>query len=67
VKNAVSHDQDDPFAIARWLVTSTTPPQRVAEFLEGVEFPLAWSRERVLTRGYRAVRRTRRLLRRLGA
>jgi peptidoglycan/xylan/chitin deacetylase (PgdA/CDA1 family) len=63
VKNALSHAHDDPFAIARWIVTSETPARRVDEFLDGVGFPTAWSRERLLTRGYRASRRARRLVR----
>jgi peptidoglycan/xylan/chitin deacetylase (PgdA/CDA1 family) len=68
VKNAVSHRFDDPFAIARWTVTWGTPASRIAEVLEGVHVPRAWSRERVRTRAYRTVRRgRRRLARTLGA
>jgi peptidoglycan/xylan/chitin deacetylase (PgdA/CDA1 family) len=60
VKNALSHLDDDPFAIARWTVTADTDPSRIAEVLEGRHVPLAWSGERVRTRAYRRVRRTRR-------
>jgi len=63
VKNALSHLEDDPFAIARWTVTAGTPAERLAGVLRGDGVPLAWSRERVRTRGYRAARRSRRWLR----
>jgi peptidoglycan/xylan/chitin deacetylase (PgdA/CDA1 family) len=65
VKNAVSHARDDPFAIARWTVTSDTPASRIARVLDGEGVPLAWSRERLRTRVYRAARRRRRKLRRV--
>lgn len=68
VKNAASHLEDDPFAIARWTVSSDTTASRIAEVLEGRGIPRAWSRERLRTRGYRAARRhRRRLVARLGA
>jgi peptidoglycan/xylan/chitin deacetylase (PgdA/CDA1 family) len=59
VKNAVSHSDDDPFAIARWTVTAGTAAGRIAEVLRGERAPVAWSRERVRTRAYRIVRRRR--------
>jgi peptidoglycan/xylan/chitin deacetylase (PgdA/CDA1 family) len=59
VKNALSHLGDDPFAIARLTVTADTNEERIAELLEGRHVPVAWSRERVRTRAYRTVRRTR--------
>jgi peptidoglycan/xylan/chitin deacetylase (PgdA/CDA1 family) len=62
VKNAVAHDRDDPFAIARWTVTAGTPARRIAEVLEGQAVPRAWSAERFRTRAYRAARRSRREL-----
>jgi peptidoglycan/xylan/chitin deacetylase (PgdA/CDA1 family) len=62
VKNAVSHGRDDPLAIARWTVRSTTTPRRIAEVLEGEGVPPAWRRERLRTSGYRNVRRLRRTL-----
>ena len=62
VKNAISHSADDVFAIARWTVTASTSASRIAQVLEGVGVPLAWSRERRRTRAYRLVRRGRRRL-----
>ena len=68
VKNALSHDRDDPFAIARWTVTAGTPAVRIAEVLEGRAVPRAWLDDRLRTRAYRAARRGRReLTRALGA
>jgi peptidoglycan/xylan/chitin deacetylase (PgdA/CDA1 family) len=68
VKNALSHDQDDPFAIARWTVTAGTPAARVAEVLEGERVARAWAGERLRTRAYRVARRSRReLARKMGA
>jgi peptidoglycan/xylan/chitin deacetylase (PgdA/CDA1 family) len=60
VKNAISHGEDDPWAIARWTVESTTGAERIAQVLDGRGVPRAWRRERLRTRGYRAVRRLRR-------
>jgi peptidoglycan/xylan/chitin deacetylase (PgdA/CDA1 family) len=60
VKDAISHADDDPFAIARWTVTAGTPASLVSEILAGESAPRAWSRERVRTRANRAVRRGRR-------
>jgi peptidoglycan/xylan/chitin deacetylase (PgdA/CDA1 family) len=62
VKNAVSHRRDDPFGIARWTVTATTSPSRIMQVLEGQRVPVAWAGERVRTRAYRMVRRSRRRL-----
>jgi peptidoglycan/xylan/chitin deacetylase (PgdA/CDA1 family) len=66
VKNAVSHPDDDVFAIARWTVTPRTPAERIAEVLEGVSVPRAWAHERRITRAYRAARRQRRRVAALG-
>jgi peptidoglycan/xylan/chitin deacetylase (PgdA/CDA1 family) len=63
VKNAFSHPADDPFAIARWIVEADTPIARVEQVLDGEGLPLAWARERMRTRGFRAVRRARRVAR----
>ncbi len=65
VKNAISHANYDPFAIARWTVTAGTPASRLAQILEGENVPRAWPGERVRTRAYRTVRRTRRRLARM--
>jgi peptidoglycan/xylan/chitin deacetylase (PgdA/CDA1 family) len=62
VKNALSHTDDDPFAIARWTVMAGTPASRVAEVLEGQGVPRAWAHERLRTVAFRIVRRGRRRL-----
>jgi peptidoglycan/xylan/chitin deacetylase (PgdA/CDA1 family) len=59
VKNALSHPEDDPFAIARWTVSAGTTPKQIARVLDGGGAPRAWQRERLRTRGYRALRRLR--------
>jgi peptidoglycan/xylan/chitin deacetylase (PgdA/CDA1 family) len=62
IKNAISHLNDDPFAIARWTVTADTSGEQIARVLRGEGVPTAWSRERARTRASRAVRRARRQL-----
>jgi peptidoglycan/xylan/chitin deacetylase (PgdA/CDA1 family) len=62
VKNAVSHDRDDPLAIARWTVTAGTSARRIAEVLEGNAVARAWAGERLRTRASRVARRGRRAL-----
>jgi peptidoglycan/xylan/chitin deacetylase (PgdA/CDA1 family) len=62
VKNALSHERDDPFAIARWTVTAGTDARRIARVLEGEGVARAWSGDRLRTRAYRAFRRSRRRL-----
>ena len=57
VKNALSHSEDDPWAIARWTVRRSTPPQQIALVLAGAGARRAWDRERLRTRGYRGARR----------
>ena len=64
VKNAFSHDRDDPFAIARITVTATTTSERIGRLLEGRDAPRAWAGERPRTQAYRVYRRVRRRLRR---
>jgi peptidoglycan/xylan/chitin deacetylase (PgdA/CDA1 family) len=63
VKNAVSHLDDDPFAIARFTVTAGTSTQRITQVLQGKGAPMAWAGQRVRTRVYRVARRARRRLR----
>lgn len=60
VKNAFSHEGDDPFAIARITVGAATTARHIAQLLQGRGAPVAWSRERRRTRAYRAYRRMRR-------
>jgi peptidoglycan/xylan/chitin deacetylase (PgdA/CDA1 family) len=62
VKNAISHDRDDPLAIARWTVTAGTSAARIAEVLEGKTVDSAWAHDRLRTRAYRMARRSRRRL-----
>ena len=62
VKNALSHEGDDLFALARVLVTRDTGAARIARLLEGEGAPLSWRGERLRTRGWRAYRRTRYLV-----
>jgi peptidoglycan/xylan/chitin deacetylase (PgdA/CDA1 family) len=62
VKNAISHDRDDPFAVARWTVTAGTSSARIAEVLEGKSVNSAWAHDRLRTRAYRVARRSRRRL-----
>jgi peptidoglycan/xylan/chitin deacetylase (PgdA/CDA1 family) len=57
VKNALSHEGDDPFAIARWTVTAGTSAARIAEVLDGKGVIPAWAHERLRTRAYRVARR----------
>jgi peptidoglycan/xylan/chitin deacetylase (PgdA/CDA1 family) len=64
VKNAFSHDRDDPFAIARITVTAGTSTKRIEELLDLRGAPLAWEGERPRTQAYRAYRRMRRRLQR---
>lgn len=66
VKNALSHRDDDPWAIARWTVTRSTSAKRLSEVLEGEGVPLAWSGERHRTKMYRRFRRLRRRVSRIG-
>lgn len=62
VKNAISHDRDDPFAVARWTVTARTSAARIAGVLEGESVASAWGHDRLRTRAYRVARRGRRRL-----
>lgn len=62
VKNALSHDHDDPFAVARITVTAGTSAEGIAQLLQGRGAPPAWPGERRRTQAYRAYRRLRRRL-----
>jgi peptidoglycan/xylan/chitin deacetylase (PgdA/CDA1 family) len=57
VKNALSHEEDDVFAIARVLIERDTGTQAIDALLNGHGWPLAWRGERLRTRGWRAYRR----------
>jgi peptidoglycan/xylan/chitin deacetylase (PgdA/CDA1 family) len=60
VKNALSHPDDDPFALARWTITAGTSGSQLAQVLQGGLVPKAWQGERGRTRAYRGLRRLRR-------
>ena len=60
VKNALSHPEDDPWAIARFTVTTATSTEQIAQILDGEGAPFAWHGDRLRTRGYRTVRKLRR-------
>jgi hypothetical protein len=60
VKNALSHDHDDPFAIARITIMADTPISSVLAALDGRGAPIAWRGERYRTRAFRGYRRLRR-------
>jgi peptidoglycan/xylan/chitin deacetylase (PgdA/CDA1 family) len=62
VRNALSHPADDAFAVSRFTVRAATTDERVAGVLAGTGVPLGWRRERLRTRGFRQVRRGRRLI-----
>lgn len=61
VKNALSHPDDDVYAVARWTVLSTHDADDVSDVLRGSLGARAWTGERVRTKAFRAVRRARRL------
>jgi peptidoglycan/xylan/chitin deacetylase (PgdA/CDA1 family) len=62
VKNALSHEDDDLFALARVLVERDTGAAGIARLLDGHGVPLSWPGERLRTRGWRAYRRARHLV-----
>jgi peptidoglycan/xylan/chitin deacetylase (PgdA/CDA1 family) len=62
VKNALSHRDDDLFALARVLIERDTGVARIARLLDGEGAPRSWHGERLRTRGWRTYRRARQLL-----
>jgi peptidoglycan/xylan/chitin deacetylase (PgdA/CDA1 family) len=62
VRNALSHPEDDVYAVSRYTVRADTPDSRVAEVLAGRGAPLGWRRERLRTWGFRQFRRARYLV-----
>jgi hypothetical protein len=63
VKNALSHEKDDVFGIARVLIERDTGVAALDALLDGRGWPLAWRGEHLRTRGWRAYRRVRHLAR----
>ncbi|MGI5240384.1 polysaccharide deacetylase family protein [Dactylosporangium sp. CA-139066] len=62
VKNALSHEEDDVFAIARVLIERDTGTEALDALLDGRGWPPAWRGEHLRTRGWRAYRRVRRFV-----
>ena len=63
VRNALHPTGEDPFAVSRLSVLSTTTAADLARWLAGAGAEVATGRERLLTRGWRAYRRGRAVLR----
>lgn len=59
VKNAYTHADDDPWAIARITMTARHSAADLPPLLAGAAAPLAWRRERLRTTVFRQVRRFR--------
>jgi hypothetical protein len=57
VKNAMSHPGDDRFAIARLMLEASHTRDDFLRMLSGDGVPVASSRDRWTTRGWRTVRR----------
>lgn len=64
VRNALHPAGEDPFAVSRLTVTATTTAADIARWLDGVGVPVAGRREALATRGWRAYRRSRAVVRR---
>jgi peptidoglycan/xylan/chitin deacetylase (PgdA/CDA1 family) len=62
VKHALSSGEDDPFALARLRVTRRTSADTLRGWLAGEGVRVAPCSERLVTRGWRVVRRVRRLV-----
>lgn len=59
IKQAMTHPSDDRFAFARIIVYADTSPETFRDWLAGDGLPLGWQDERLVTRVWRVVRRTR--------
>ena len=64
VRNALTRAGDDRYGIARLMVAADTAPERFADWLAQRDTPVATDGEALRTRGWRAVRRGRAVLRR---
>lgn len=65
VNNAIAADRHDVLALPRLTVTDGTSMKMFGRAVEGSQVPLIYMKERVLTKGYAVVRRTRYGLRRV--
>ncbi len=57
VKQALSHRDDDRFALARLIVDSELSMEGFASWIRGDGLPFSWRRERLRTKAWRVVRR----------
>ncbi|MGB0873222.1 MAG: polysaccharide deacetylase family protein [Solirubrobacterales bacterium] len=57
VKNAISHREDDPFAVSRWTIETGVSLETLSEILAGTGAPRGWTNERLRTRAARLARR----------
>ncbi len=58
VKNAISHREDDPFAVSRWSIETGVSLETLSQVLAGSGAPRGWTNERLRTRAARLVRRS---------
>jgi len=62
VKQALSHVDDDHFALARAIVGAEMPLEGLDQWLRGEGLPMSWRGERPQTRVWRIVRRAKRVV-----
>jgi peptidoglycan/xylan/chitin deacetylase (PgdA/CDA1 family) len=63
VKQAISHSEDDRYALARAIVGSDISTEGLDSWLRGEGLPMSWRGEHPKTRVWRTVRRVKRLVR----
>ncbi len=61
VKHAMSSTRDDPFALARLIVTVDTDVEQLSHLLSGKDLPIAPMPEEIRTKIWRLVRRTKKV------
>ena len=59
VANSIAADKHDMLAIPRLTISTSTTTTMFRRAVEGTGVPLIYLRERILTKGYAVVRRTR--------
>ncbi|MCF0080033.1 polysaccharide deacetylase family protein [Streptomyces lomondensis] len=62
VHNALAGPRQDPFSLSRMTVRRSTGAEEFARLIEGRAVTRTFARDRILTKGYTVVRRSRRLL-----